>query len=159
MDFAPPRRRLPLVLDLTPLIDVVFLLLIFFMVTTSFVSRDAGLQVDLPRSASAESLLPGEDLTLELGADGTVALNGTALTAPQLRAELRKAAEADPSTLVVLRADGGVQHSRVVEVMDVARDLGLTSFAFATDTESGGAAPAPSPTLPAWLRNPLGGGE
>ncbi len=135
MNFSPTRRRLPLILDLTPLIDVVFLLLIFFMVTTTFVPDSTGLQVDLPRSSSQEVIPEGKDLTLELGADGTITLDGRSLDTAQLSAELRKAAEADTST-----------------------EIGLTSFAIATEGQ-GGATPArpPAPGLPSWLKNPLGG--
>ncbi|MCO4770456.1 MAG: biopolymer transporter ExbD [Deltaproteobacteria bacterium] len=157
MDFSPSRRRLPLILDLTPLIDVVFLLLIFFMVTTTFVPDSTGLQVDLPRSSSQEVIQEGEDLTLDLGADGTISLNGEVLSLAQLSAELRKTAEKDPKTLIVLKADSEISHGRVVEVMDMAREIGLTSFAIATEGEATGGteAPAASPSLPSWLRNPL----
>ncbi len=154
MDFTATRRRPPLFLDLTPLIDVVFLLLIFFMVTTTFVTDATGMRVDLPRSSSQEAIPEGSDITLELAADGTITLDDHPLTAAQLSAELRKAAEADPNTLVVLKADSELSHGRVVEVMDLARGIGLTSFAIAT--ESAGAAPSAAPTgpvqLPSWLR-------
>lgn len=154
MDFSATRRRAPLILDLTPLIDVVFLLLIFFMVSTTFVTDATGMRVDLPRSSSQEAIPEGEDLTLQLEADGTVTLDGNPLSAAQLSAELRKAAEKDPSTLVVLKADAELTHGRVVEVMDLAREIGLTSFAIAT--ESAGAAPAPTGPveLPSWLKRP-----
>ena len=142
-------------LDLTPLIDVVFLLLIFFMVTTTFVPDATGLQVDLPRSSSQEVIPEGEDLTLELGSDGTVSIEGRSLSSTELSAELRKAAAKDPGTLVILEADAELSHGRVVEVMDLARELGLTSFAIATEGE---AAPSSAPgktSLPNWLKNPL----
>ena len=157
MNFSPTRRRLPLVLDLTPLIDVVFLLLIFFMVTTTFVPDSTGLSVDLPRSSSQEVIPEGEDLTLELAADGSILLDGRALTMPQLSAELRKAAEADTSTLIVLEADAALPHGKVVEVMDLAREIGLTSFAIATEGEAAAPAKPKETQLPSWLKNPLGG--
>lgn len=157
MDFSAPRRRPPLFLDLTPLIDVVFLLLIFFMVSTTFVTDATGMRVDLPRSSSQEAIPEGEDLTLQLEANGTVTLDGRPLSAAQLSAELRKAAESDPGTLVVLRADAELSHGKVVEVMDLAREIGLTSFAIATES-GGGAAPAGSGDapiqLPGWLKAP-----
>ena len=152
MDLSP-RRRPPLALDLTPLIDVVFLLLLYFMVTTTAVgeSETQGVQVELPRSSSVSAIPEGHDLTLELTVDGAVSVNGQALSAAMVSAELRKAAQADTSTLVVLRADAGVAHGRVVEVMDLARQLGLTSFAFATEAGGGPVEPA---ALPAALRRP-----
>ena len=156
MDFSSPRRRLPLVLDLTPLIDVVFLLLLFFMVTTTFVNDARGVRVDLPRSSSTDAIPEGKDLTLVLEQDGTVSVDGVALSAAQIAAELRKAALLDPNTLVVLRADAGLAHGRVVQVMDLAREIGLTSFAIATESGGGPVAPA---TLPAALQAPASAGS
>ena len=161
MDFSPRRRRLPLILDLTPLIDVVFLLLIFFMVTTTFVPDATGLQVDLPRSDSQQVVGESDDLTLAVGADGTIAIDGRALTLEQVSAELRKAANNNPNTLIILEADTATAHGRVVEVMDLARGIGLTSFAIATEggaaaAASGGSDGAPSVDLPSWLKGPLG---
>ncbi len=154
MDFSSQRHRAPLFLDLTPLIDVVFLLLIFFMVSTTFVTDATGMRVDLPRSSSQEAIPEGSDLTLQLESDGSVTLDDRSLSSAQLSAELRKAAEADPNTLIVLRADTELAHGRVVEVMDLARGIGLTSFAIAT--ESAGTAPAPSTgdaiQLPSWMK-------
>lgn len=155
MNFSSSRRRLPLVLDLTPLIDVVFLLLIFFMVTTTFVPDSTGMQVDLPRSSSQELIPEGEDLTLELGADGGITLDGQSITLPQLNAELRKAAKSDTDKLVILKADAALGHGRVVEVMDLARELGLTNFAFATEGESDTPKAPVKNALPTWMQNPL----
>ncbi len=160
MDFSPRRRRLPLILDLTPLIDVVFLLLIFFMVTTTFVPDATGLQVDLPRSDTQQVVGESDDLTLQVGADGAVAIDGRALSLEQLSAELRKAARTNPNTLIVLEADTATSHGRVVEVMDLAREIGLTSFAIATEgggrkAPTGSPSGEPSIDLPSWLKNPL----
>ena len=133
MNFTGPRVRRSLLLDLTPLIDVVFLLLIFFMVTTTFISQPAGMQVDLPRSESRDTIPEGEDVTLHIDAEGGVAVDDERVDLSALRRKLSQAARDDPSTLVVLRADQEVKHGRVVQVMDLARDLGLRRFAIATD--------------------------
>lgn len=120
-------------LSLTPLIDVVFLLLIFFMVTTTFATQPAGIQVDLPRSSSTDVIPEGEDVALVLTADGGVQVDGEAVDLATLRQRLTAAAAADPSTLVVIRADESLTHGRVVAVLDLVRDLGLTHFAIATE--------------------------
>ncbi|MBN95285.1 MAG: biopolymer transporter ExbD [Deltaproteobacteria bacterium] len=133
MDFSPSRRRLPLILELTPLIDVVFLLLIFFMVSTTFVNEPAGLQVELPRSENRELIPEGSDVSLVLLADGQIELEGEAVPLEELKASLARIARDEPSTVVVLRADTKLEHGRVVQVMDLVRTLGLTHFAIATD--------------------------
>ncbi len=134
MDFSADRSRPPLVLELTPLIDVVFLLLLFFMVSTTFVDDASGLKVDLPRSNNRQALGEASDVIVVLSADGRIAIDGEAVDREGLRAKLRSRAEADPSTLVVVRADQGLAHGRVVAVMDTVRDLGLTHFAIATES-------------------------
>lgn len=136
MDFSPTRRRLPLVLELTPLIDVVFLLLIFFMVSTTFVNEPAGLQVELPRSENRELIPEGSDVALVLRADGQIELEGEAVDLAKLKSSLSRIARDEPSTVVVLRADKSLEHGRVVQVMDLVRTLGLTHFAIATDAAS-----------------------
>ena len=134
MDFSPPRRRPTLLLDLTPLIDVVFLLLIFFMVSTTFVQdNDVGLEIDLPRSDSNQLLEAAEDVALRVAADGSVFVDDTGVDIEALREKLTAAAKRDPDTMVILEADQAVDHGRVVEILDLARDLGLTRFAIATE--------------------------
>ncbi len=133
MNFSPPRKRSPLVLELTPLIDVVFLLLIFFMVSTTFVSQPSALEVDLPTSDNEQLILEGNDVGITLSADGQVALDGRGVTMKELRADLRRIAAEDPTTQVVVRADRGLTYQRLVDVMSLAHDLGLSQFSLATD--------------------------
>ena len=137
MDFSPARRRPPLVLELTPLIDVVFLLLIFFMVSTTFVNEPAGLQVELPRSENRDVIPEGTDVSVHLSADGRVFVEEEPVAGDQLRERLAAVALDDPNTMVVLRADESLAHGRVVQVMDLARDLGLRNFAIATESAGG----------------------
>jgi biopolymer transport protein ExbD len=134
VNFSSSRRRPPMALELTPLIDVVFLLLIFFMVSTTFVSDDGGLAVELPRSENRDLIPEGRDVALVIGADGTMQIDGQPHSLEQLRNRLKATAEEDPSTMVVVRADKELAHGRVVEVMDLVRQLGLTHFAIATET-------------------------
>ena len=138
MNFSTSRRRPPMALELTPLIDVVFLLLIFFMVSTTFVSDEGGLAVELPRSENRDLIPEGRDVALAISADGTMQIDGEVQSLDQLRRRLKLTAEEDPSTMVVVRADKELAHGRVVEVMDLVRELGLTQFAIAT--EAGGSA-------------------
>ncbi|MBJ94895.1 MAG: biopolymer transporter ExbD [Rickettsiales bacterium] len=134
MNFSSSRKRPPLALELTPLIDVVFLLLIFFMVSTTFVSDEGGLSVELPRSEQRDLIQEAQDVALVLGANGAIELDGQAMGLEAIGKALRERAERDPSTLVVVRADRSIEHGRVVEIMDRVREVGLTRFAIATET-------------------------
>ena len=133
MNFSSERRRAPVLLDLTPLIDVVFLLLIFFMVSTTFVQDAAGLKIDLPRSDNRDAIDAKQDVSIRVAADGSVFVDDAGVTLESLREHLAAAAKKNPETMVVLEADQAVDHGRVVEVLDLARDLGLTRFAIATE--------------------------
>jgi biopolymer transport protein ExbD len=133
VNFSSERRRAPVLLDLTPLIDVVFLLLIFFMVSTTFVQDAAGLKIDLPRSDNRDAIDAKQDVSIRVAADGGVFVDDAGVTLESLREHLAAAAKKNPETMVVLEADQAVDHGRVVEVLDLARDLGLTRFAIATE--------------------------
>jgi biopolymer transport protein ExbD len=143
MNFSPKRREDPSV-DLTPMIDVVFQLVLFFMVTTTFAST-SGLQIDLPRANAQQVVLDDDDVDVWLacsppeagGCDVSVLhVDEAPADLPTLEARCADAAAKDPNTLVVVRADRGVAHGEVVAVMDRARARGLTRLAIATDADA-----------------------
>lgn len=129
------RRRPPTALDITPMIDVVFQLVLFFMVTTNLVSSPLGIQVDLPRASADTVVATQEDLQVWLARDGAVFVGDAPVDIDELRRVFRQAAERDPTTLVVIKADATVSHGRVVTLMDLARSYSLTRLAIATDPE------------------------
>jgi biopolymer transport protein ExbD len=131
MRFAVGRRPDPLV-DVTPMIDVVFQLVLFFMVSTTFKSAP-GIQVDLPRSSQDVVIADKDDLNVWMTLDGAIYVDETPVDIEALRRRLERAGEANPDTLVVIKADTGVEHGRVVMVMDMARSRGLTRLAIATE--------------------------
>ena len=141
MRFAVSRRPDP-VIDVTPMIDIVFQLVLFFMVSTTFVNAP-GIQVDLPRSSSQLVISDTNDLSIWMTCgqrtatgsctDGAVYVNDEPVTSEGLSAIFRRAAASDPDTLVIVKADAGVRHGRVVTVMDMARMVGLTRLAIATE--------------------------
>jgi len=130
MNFAR-RPQEELTLDLTSLIDVVFLLLIFFMVTTTF-SAQSGIGVNLPEAAARERPST-EAVSISIKATGTLFLDEHPVTHDELREQL-KALEKQrgAETVVVIRADESVTHGRVVEAMDAARTAGFRKLAIAT---------------------------
>lgn len=131
MRFAVGRRPDP-VIDISPLIDIVFQLVLFFMVSTTFVTSP-GIQVDLPRSSAQTVLSDDKDIQVFVTNDGAVYVDEQPVTAAELRRKFLDAARSNPNTMVVIKADEGVSHGRVVAVMDQAQAQGLTRLAIATD--------------------------
>jgi len=129
--FASARRPDP-VIDVTPMIDIVFQLVLFFMVSTTFI-QSPGIQVDLPRSSAQTVLADDTDLNIWMTLEGAVYVDDVPVTTGELRQMLQARANVDPNTMVVLKADTGVHHGRVVLVMDMARAFGLTKIAIATE--------------------------
>ena len=132
MKFAPNRRSEE-TFDLTPLIDVVFLLLIFFMVSTTFIREPGGIRVDLPHSDTQEFIREGEEVVIKITASGDLFLDEVPMPESALTDELQQAVKQDPSTVVIIKADQDVDHGRVVHVMDLAKRIGLHRLAVATE--------------------------
>jgi biopolymer transport protein ExbD len=131
--FTPVRTRFgrhPVGLDLTPMVDVVFLLIIFFMVSTTFISLETGLPVDLPQAQTAEAT-PSDWPTVTVSRDGQVFVGGAQVEPEGLPAVLSDLIEASGHGAVVLRADGTVAHSFVVRVMDLIKQSGAVRIAIA----------------------------
>ena len=132
MKFRQVRRELP-ALNLTPLIDIVFLLLIFFMVTTSF-SRETRLLVSLPEaSGSAENAT--ESIEVLVDKECGYAINGRRLVNAEVDSLVRGLeleSGGDVSLLVVLVADAEVQHKSVVTAMEAIGRSGFASLSIAT---------------------------
>ena len=121
-------------LNITPLIDVVFLLLIFFMVSTTF-NRESQLRIDLPKASPGAVDLPAEVLEIEIAADGSFVIAGKALPdqrAMTVQQALADAVGDDKGRMVVLRADAETPHQAVITAMDAARKLGISGLTFAT---------------------------
>jgi biopolymer transport protein ExbD len=131
-----PRRRRPApTTDLTPLIDVVFLLLIFFAVSTSFVTAQ-GIQVDLPRSRTRDTVDQDNSLRVTVRQEGQLYLDDRPVNLDGLRAAFERAASGDVPPVVVIRADQAVAHGLVVQVMDLAQRSGLRRLSVATEPQS-----------------------
>ena len=131
MKFSRVRRQEERV-DVTPLIDIIFQLVLFFMVSTTFVNSP-GIQVDLPRSSADTIIREKEDINVWMTAGGSIYLDRQAVTWESLQGRLSQAASRDLNTLVIIKADKDVDHGRVVSVMDLARSSGLNRLAIATD--------------------------
>ena len=121
-------------INLTPLIDVVFLLLIFFMVTTTF-SRETRLQVNLPKAEAETLATQSERLEIVVSRDGSFALNGQTLVNGRVETLLRGLALESDGNLdlpVVIVADSQASHQSVVTAMDAIGQAGFTRLSIAT---------------------------
>jgi biopolymer transport protein ExbD len=120
--------------DLTPLIDVVFLLLIFFMVSTTF-TKESHLEIDLPQ-ASGEPAKPSvKEIEVIINAKGDYSVNDRSLVNNQestLKKAIQKLSDGDIKIPFIITADAKTSHEHVVRVMDVAGQLGFVQLSITT---------------------------
>ncbi|MDB4971301.1 MAG: Biopolymer transport protein ExbD/TolR [Myxococcales bacterium] len=120
-------------INVTPLVDITLVLLIVFMMTTSFIVSPA-IHVDLPKATTAEPT-PQSTLSLVLTRQGTLYLNNTLVELDDVRRYIRTERGKGKELQAVLAADAQVTHGRVVGVIDLVKSEGVTSFALDTDAE------------------------
>jgi biopolymer transport protein ExbD len=133
MNLRPQRREEPEV-NLTALIDVVFLLLIFFMVSTTF-QRESELKIELPEASGEAVEAPVEALEIIIDAQGRYFLRGEQVLneqLPTLKRAIEKALGDQKDPPVIIRADARTPHQAVVRAMDAASQLGLVKMSLAT---------------------------
>lgn len=135
MRFTSPResRRDTGSINVTSLVDIIFILLIFFLLTTSF-SESAGLQVDLPEASAADIQVAPNDLTVALTTAGDVVVRGEVVSLEELREMMREHKKRHPAATVIVQADSEVAHGRVVEVVDMAKAEGVPRLGIATQS-------------------------
>ena len=133
MNFRPqPAQELEL--NITPLIDVVFLLLIFFMVSTTF-QKETELKVQLPEAAATQPPEQLQTIEIVINKNGSYFLDGRELVNNNLvtlRTALAKRASGQKDTPLVIRADARTPHQSVITAMDAARQLGMVKLSIAT---------------------------
>jgi biopolymer transport protein TolR len=126
------RRFTPIAeINVTPLVDIMLVLLIIFMLTAHLLARRA-IEVELPR-ASQSTEAPPTTLAITLQADGALLLNDQPVTPAALRAAIAAAVARDPKTQAIVAGDKRVSHGRVVWVLDTVKALGVTRFAIQID--------------------------
>jgi len=118
-------------IDIAPLIDMVFQLLIFFMLTSSFIMQP-GIKVNLPKAVTSE-VVKYENVEVVISSENVIYINGKVITIQELKTLLVQTAKAKGSILI--KADRRASLGRIVEVWDMCRDLGITQINIATNQE------------------------
>jgi biopolymer transport protein ExbD len=116
---------------LTALIDIVFLLLIYFLLTTNFLAEE-GIQVNLPRATSAAPR-EVEEMAVLVDSDGAVHVGGHPVALGELFQAVQERLASDPETVVMVKADRSLVLDRVVQVMDVIKEAGASRLRLATE--------------------------
>ncbi len=130
MEFRKKRRDV-VGLDITPLVDVVFLLLIFFMLSTTFIVSP-GIRINLPKAQAEAVKRESREIRVKIDAQGNYFFGDRRASVDDLAERFRQASRANRDTLVVIEADEATAHRFVVEVMDRAKTAGLNRLAIAT---------------------------
>lgn len=116
-------------INVTPLVDIVLVLLIVLMVTSSYLVNKA-INVELPKAATGETTTP--TMSISIDAEGKHYLDGSAIELPELQERVRAAYSKDPDVKAIISADGRVKHAEVVTVIDLLRREKVTKFAINT---------------------------
>ena len=133
MKFDVPPSKAP-ALALTSMLDVIFLLLCFFVTVSVFSQWESEIAISLPGADTAQEpeRLPGE-IIVNLTKDGVVRVNGATLSLDDLKARLARVAKFYPGQPVIIRADRDTRYERLVEVVDACRAADVWNFSLATE--------------------------
>ncbi len=123
-------------IEIIPMIDVIFFLLVFFMVASLAMTRVNSIKVALPRTAGAPESLK-QNIILTVRKDGSILVNKTPVTLDTLGGRLVFEMQADPQAVVIVNADEGAGYGPVVEAMQKAKEAGVRKFALVTEAEKG----------------------
>jgi biopolymer transport protein ExbD len=129
------KRSEPAVMafQIAPMVDILLVLLCFFIMTWSMARKENELDVRVPSANSANESNPVVNQTiLNVKADGTVVINRKTLTSAELLEKLKNLAELYPDYAIILRGDIKTEYQSIVSVLDICRDAGIWNVAFAT---------------------------
>jgi biopolymer transport protein ExbD len=117
-------------IEIIPMIDTIFFLLVFFMISTLSMTQFKGMAVNLPKAASGQQA-PAESAAITIDKDGRIFMNQQIIDTAALGDALKQQLANNAEMLVVINADDGVAHGQVVEVMDIARAANVAKMAIA----------------------------
>ncbi|MEA5598157.1 biopolymer transporter ExbD [Rivularia sp. UHCC 0363] len=128
----PDEADVPAQINIVPMIDVIFAILTFFIMSTLFLTRQEGLPVNLPQASTAKKATQPARVTLTVDKAGAIFLNKQPITLDKLEAGVKAKVKPEQPLMVVLNADEGVNHGKIVAVMDRVRRVKGASLAIAT---------------------------
>jgi len=123
-------------INMTPLIDIMLVLLILFMVTSS-VSLESGLDVELPKIAGQTESKEGSAVIISLGEEGGISVQGKQVSFDNLSSAITQSLEQEKTGLVILEGDSKSRLGNAVQIMDIAKAAGAKSFAIAAESQKG----------------------
>ncbi|MGB5636819.1 MAG: biopolymer transporter ExbD [Waterburya sp.] len=126
----PEEPDLPPQINILPMIDVIFAILVFFIVSSLYLTRSEGLPVNLPRATTAE-VQKTKQITVSLDEKGKLTIDSKPALINQLKAEIEKLIETDSNTTVIVNADKTVEHGQVVDIIDQLRQIPEVQLAIA----------------------------
>ena len=137
MKFAPKHVSRAPKLAMTSMLDVIFLLLCFFVTVSVFSQWESEISIKLPASKTSEQpeRLPGE-IIVNLTKESVVKVNGVVMPLPELKTRLAKIAKFYPGQPVIIRADRDTRYESLVNVMDTCREADVWNFSLATEGEA-----------------------
>jgi biopolymer transport protein ExbD len=136
MNFQRGREKEHLEINLVPMIDVMLVILIFLMITTTY-SKYTELQINLPQADAEKQLERASEITVMVNLQGQYVVNRSPvafISVEQLAGELKRASGAAAEPVVVISADAGASHQSVIRVMEAARLAGLQQITFTTQS-------------------------
>ena len=136
MNFQRGRAKEPLEINLVPMIDVMLVILIFLMITTTY-SKYTELQINLPSAQAERQLQRPNEISILVNAQGQYVVNRNAVpfrSVEQLAGELRRASAQMQEPIVVISADANATHQSVIRVMEASRLAGLAQITFTTQS-------------------------
>ena len=132
MNFSTRKKNRGLTdINLTPLVDIVFILLIFFLITSTFV-QSPGIDVNLPKANSSAETSQSQSIVITVDENGQLIYGGEVTDIGGLTDTLGKLFQESPGHQIVIQADESTNHGAVVEAMDAAREVGFRKLGIAT---------------------------
>jgi biopolymer transport protein ExbD len=123
---------IPAQINIVPMIDVIFAILTFFIMSTLFLTRQEGLPVNLPQAATSQQSQVPTKITVTVESNGEISLNKKPTTVDALTGQVRALVGSNPGAIVVINADRKVEHGEIVTIMDQVRQVKGARLAIAT---------------------------
>jgi biopolymer transport protein ExbD len=125
--------KLKSAVDITSAVDIVFLLVIFFMVSSTFI-MNPGMKIDLPKSKTADAR-PGKDIVITVKPNDSIFVNSDPVRIDSLAEVLRRRVREENKDMVIIRGDRTIPYQTLIAVMDACRSIGITRINLSTEKE------------------------